>query len=127
MGPSSHTHTHTFTHARTHTHTHTHTYAVVLNNLGQGSFLTWVRLALVADMMVSYPVMLSSSREICESALLGSFASSASKEGGMMERLQAIDWQDLLARNAVRSGLILSAFAIAQVYTYLYKCMYVYI
>jgi len=88
--------------------------SVVLNNLGQGSFLTWVRLALVADMMVSYPVMLSSSREICESALLGSFASSASKEGGMMERLQAIDWQDLLARNAVRSGLILSAFAIAQ-------------
>ena len=105
--------------------------SVVLNNLGTSEFLTWVRLALVVDMMVSYPVMLSSSREICESAVLGSFGgmpdkgtgtatyTRPKKEGGMtistvMQRLGAIDWADLLTRNAIRSGLILSAFAIAQ-------------
>ena len=105
--------------------------SVVLNNLGTSEFLTWVRLALVVDMMVSYPVMLSSSREICESAVLGSFGgmpdkgtgtatyTRPKKEGGMtistvMQRFGAIDWADLLTRNAIRSGLILSAFAIAQ-------------
>jgi hypothetical protein len=29
--------------------------------------------------------------------------------------LEAIDWKDLVARNGIRAGLILSAFAIAQV------------
>ncbi|EKX47005.1 hypothetical protein GUITHDRAFT_107350 [Guillardia theta CCMP2712] len=74
------------------------TSSVVLDNLGNGSFLTWVKLSLVLDMLVSYPVMLTSSREIVENAILGSETRNS-----------------LVQRLLIRTMLISTAFLIAQI------------
>mmetsp|Transcript_62274 Transcript_62274/g.142566 ORF Transcript_62274/g.142566 Transcript_62274/m.142566 type:complete len:593 (+) Transcript_62274:2-1780(+) len=82
------------------------TSSIVLDNLGSGGLLSVVKISLVFDMIVSYPVMLASSREIVENAVLGV----AKLEGRPNEEGEKVALQYL-----VRAGLIAAAVSIAQV------------
>jgi proton-coupled amino acid transporter len=76
---------------------------VVTNNLGPGNVLTIVKLLLVIDLALSYPLVMTAGREIMERAVVGSPQSDAMSDALFVGGTRA----------AVRAGLVALSFALA--------------